>query len=158
MGGRPRVVFLDEPSTGLDRRSRAELCEMVHELRSEGTTILLTTQYLEEADQLAQRIAVIDQGKIVAQGTAWELKERVGRDRLILRIAVAMTRRGLVETERRPALLGRRARVDDRRPRRGARAGDARVAGRPDGRVRPVRRLALPGARLIPRAHLGVDP
>jgi ABC-2 type transport system ATP-binding protein len=85
--GRPRVMFLDEPSTGLDPRSRAELWEMVRELRSEGTTILLTTQYLEEADQLAQLIAVIDQGRIVAEGTAFELKERVGRDRLSVRIA-----------------------------------------------------------------------
>jgi ABC-2 type transport system ATP-binding protein len=85
--GRPRVVFLDEPTTGLDPRSRAELWEMVRELRSQGTTILLTTQYLEEADQLAQLIAVIDQGRIVADGTARELKERVGRARLIVQVA-----------------------------------------------------------------------
>jgi ABC-2 type transport system ATP-binding protein len=85
--GRPRIVFLDEPTTGLDPRSRAELWEMVRDLRSQGTTILLTTQYLEEADQLAQLIAVIDQGRIVAQGTAAELKERVGRDRLVVRVA-----------------------------------------------------------------------
>jgi ABC-2 type transport system ATP-binding protein len=85
--GRPRVVFLDEPTSGLDPRARAELWEMVRELRSEGTTILLSTQYLEEADRLAQLIAVIDQGRIVAEGTAGELKERVGRDRVIVRIA-----------------------------------------------------------------------
>jgi ABC-2 type transport system ATP-binding protein len=85
--GRPRVLFLDEPSTGLDPRSRAQLWDMVRELRAEGTTILLTTQYLEEADQLAQLIAVIDQGRIVAEGTAHELKERVGRDRLIVHIS-----------------------------------------------------------------------
>jgi ABC-2 type transport system ATP-binding protein len=85
--GRPRVVFLDEPTTGLDPGSRADLWEMVRELRSEGTTILLTTQYLEEADQLAQLIAVIDQGRIVAEGTATVLKEHVGRDRLIVRVA-----------------------------------------------------------------------
>ena len=84
--GRPRVVFLDEPSTGLDPRSRAELWAMVRELRSEGTTILLTTQYLEEADQLAQLIAVIDQGRIVAEGSAVELKERVGRERLVVQV------------------------------------------------------------------------
>jgi ABC-2 type transport system ATP-binding protein len=89
--GRPRVLFLDEPSTGLDPRSRAQLWEMVRELRAEGTTILLTTQYLEEADQLAQLIAVIDQGRIVAEGTAHELKERVGRDRLIVRITDPVT-------------------------------------------------------------------
>ena len=85
--GRPRVLFLDEPTTGLDPRSRAQLWEMVRELRAEGTTILLTTQYLEEADQLAQLIAVIDQGRIVAEGSAHELKERVGRDRLIVRVS-----------------------------------------------------------------------
>ena len=85
--GQPRVLFLDEPTTGLDPRSRAQLWDMVRELRSEGTTILLTTQYLEEADRLAQLIAVIDHGRIVAEGTAAELKERVGRDRLIVRLA-----------------------------------------------------------------------
>jgi len=85
--GRPRVLFLDEPTTGLDPRSRAQLWEMVRELRSGGTTILLTTQYLEDADQLAQLIAVIDQGRIVAEGTAHELKERVGRDRLVVRVS-----------------------------------------------------------------------
>jgi ABC-2 type transport system ATP-binding protein len=84
--GRPRVVFLDEPTTGLDPRSRAELWKMVRELRFGGTTILLTTQYLDEADELAQRIAVIDGGTIVAEGTAAELKERVGRDRLTIRV------------------------------------------------------------------------
>ncbi len=85
--GGPRVLFMDEPSTGLDPRSRAELWEMVRQLRFEGTTILLTTQYLEEADHLSDRIAVIDQGRIVAEGTAGELKERVGPGRLIVRVA-----------------------------------------------------------------------
>ena len=85
--GRPRVIFLDEPTTGLDPRSRTELWEMVGELRSAGTTLLLTTQYLEEADRLAQSIAVIDQGRIVAEGSASSLKERVGRDRLIVELA-----------------------------------------------------------------------
>ena len=87
--GQPRVLFLDEPTTGLDPRGRAQLWDMIRELRREGTTILLTTQYLEEADRLAQLIAVIDQGRIVAEGTAGELKERVGRDRLIVRLADA---------------------------------------------------------------------
>ena len=85
--GRPRIVLLDEPSAGLDPRSRVLLWDMVRELRGEGTTILLTTQYLEEADHLAQRIAVIDRGRIVAEGTARQLKERVGRDRLVVRVA-----------------------------------------------------------------------
>jgi ABC transporter DrrB family efflux protein len=75
---RPRVLFLDEPTTGLDPRSRNEIWAVVRELRREGTTLLLTTQYLEEADQLADRIAVIDRGKVIAEGTGSELKDRVG--------------------------------------------------------------------------------
>src|SRR5690349_10816277 len=75
---RPRVLFLDEPTTGLDPRSRNEIWAIVRELQREGTTILLTTQYLEEADQLADRIAVIDRGKVIAEGTGNELKDRVG--------------------------------------------------------------------------------
>ncbi|MGO1509013.1 MAG: ATP-binding cassette domain-containing protein [Actinomycetales bacterium] len=81
---RPSILFLDEPTTGLDPRSRADLWDVVRELRAEGTTILLTTQYLEEADQLADRIAVIDGGRIVADDTAAALKQRVGTDRLRL--------------------------------------------------------------------------
>jgi len=75
---RPRVLFLDEPTTGLDPRSRNEIWAIVRELRREGTTLLLTTQYLEEADQLADRIAVIDRGQVIAEGTGNELKDRVG--------------------------------------------------------------------------------
>src|SRR6516225_169284 len=75
---RPQVLFLDEPTTGLDPRSRNEIWAIVRELRREGTTILLTTQYLEEADQLTDRIAVIDRGKVIAEGTGNELKDRVG--------------------------------------------------------------------------------
>jgi ABC transporter DrrB family efflux protein len=74
----PRVLFLDEPTTGLDPRSRNEIWEIVRDLRRDGTTILLTTQYLEEADQLADGIAVIDHGRVIAQGTGSELKDRVG--------------------------------------------------------------------------------
>src|SRR5712675_18874 len=74
----PRVLFLDEPTTGLDPRSRNEIWEIVRDLRRDGTTILLTTQYLEEADQLADEIAVIDHGRVIAQGTGNELKDRVG--------------------------------------------------------------------------------
>jgi ABC transporter DrrB family efflux protein len=74
----PRVLFLDEPTTGLDPRSRNEIWEIVRDLRRDGTTILLTTQYLEEADQLADEIAVIDHGRVIAQGTGSELKDRVG--------------------------------------------------------------------------------
>lgn len=74
---RPSVIFLDEPTTGLDPRSRLTMWEIIRELASAGVTILLTTQYLEEADQLADRIAVLDQGRIVAEGTPAELKGRV---------------------------------------------------------------------------------
>jgi ABC-2 type transport system ATP-binding protein len=72
--GRPQVLFLDEPTTGLDPRSRRALWDMIRELAATGVTVLLTTQYLEEADQLADRIAVLDKGRIVAAGTADELK------------------------------------------------------------------------------------
>jgi len=75
---RPRLLFLDEPTTGLDPRSRNAIWEVTRELVAEGTTLLLTTQYLEEADQLADRIAVIDHGDIIAEGTGDELKDRVG--------------------------------------------------------------------------------
>ena len=78
----PPVLFLDEPTTGLDPRSRLDLWETIEELVGGGTTVLLTTQYLDEADRLADNIAVIDQGKVIAEGTADELKGRVGGDRL----------------------------------------------------------------------------
>ncbi|MFI1190759.1 ATP-binding cassette domain-containing protein [Streptomyces californicus] len=80
----PGVFFLDEPTTGLDPRSRQELWEVVRELAARGATVLLTTQYLEEADRLADRIALMDQGRIAAEGTAAELKSRVGGHRLDL--------------------------------------------------------------------------
>ena len=75
--GEPRVIFLDEPTTGLDPRSRLTMWQIIRELASTGVTILLTTQYLDEADQLADRIAVLDQGRIVAEGTPAELKNRI---------------------------------------------------------------------------------
>src|SRR6187401_2492759 len=86
---RPQVLFLDEPTTGLDPRSRNEIWAIVRELVRGGTTVLLTTQYLEEADQLADRIAVIDRGKVIAEGTADELKDQVGGERLELTVADA---------------------------------------------------------------------
>ena len=76
----PEILFLDEPTTGLDTRSRRELWDVIRSLAEAGTTVFLTTQYLEEADQLADRIAVLDSGRIVALGTANELKGRVGGD------------------------------------------------------------------------------
>jgi ABC-2 type transport system ATP-binding protein len=75
--GRPKVIFLDEPTTGLDPRSRHTMWEIIRGLVAEGTTILLTTQYLEEADELAHRVAVLDGGRIVAEGTPAELKARM---------------------------------------------------------------------------------
>jgi ABC-2 type transport system ATP-binding protein len=80
----PPVIFLDEPTTGLDPRSRLAMWEIIKNLLAAGTSILLTTQYLEEADQLADRIVVIDGGKVIAEGTATELKSKVGKDRLEL--------------------------------------------------------------------------
>jgi daunorubicin resistance ABC transporter ATP-binding subunit len=85
--GSPPVVLLDEPTTGLDPRSRQELWGMVEALRREGTTVLLTTQYLEEADRLAQEIAVVDHGRIVAQGTASQLKATIAGSVLRVRLA-----------------------------------------------------------------------
>ncbi|MEN0085146.1 MAG: ATP-binding cassette domain-containing protein [Leifsonia sp.] len=83
----PPVIFLDEPTTGLDTRSRQTLWDIIQDLARRGTTVLLTTQYLEEADQLADRIAVLDGGVIVAEGTADELKARVGGEVVELRDA-----------------------------------------------------------------------
>ncbi|WP_433728026.1 ATP-binding cassette domain-containing protein [Nocardia sp. CA-129566] len=86
---KPDIVFLDEPTTGLDPRSRRTMWEIVRELTADGVTIFLTTQYLEEADQLADRIAVLDQGRIVAEGTAEELKRRVPGSHIRLRFTDA---------------------------------------------------------------------
>jgi len=83
----PSILFLDEPTTGLDPRSRLAMWEVIRELVAEGTTVLLTTQYLEEADRLADRIAVMDGGQVIASGTAEALKARVGGERLELSIA-----------------------------------------------------------------------
>ena len=85
--GKPQVLFLDEPTTGLDPRSRLEMWDIIRELVMEGTTLLLTTQYLEEADRLADKIAVIDLGRVIAEGTSDELKARVGGEVLSLRVA-----------------------------------------------------------------------
>jgi ABC-2 type transport system ATP-binding protein len=85
--GRPQVLFLDEPTTGLDPRSRFSLWDVIRELVVDGTTLLLTTQYLEEADRLADHIAVIDGGRVIAEGTTDQLKSRVGGDLLALRVA-----------------------------------------------------------------------
>ena len=85
--GRPQLIFLDEPTTGLDPRSRQIMWQLIRELVAEGVTILLTTQYLEEADQLADRIAMLDHGRIVAEGTPEELKRRIPGAHFRLRFA-----------------------------------------------------------------------
>ncbi len=83
----PPVIFLDEPTTGLDPRSRITMWNIINRLKENGATILLTTQYLDEADQLADQIIVIDGGKVIAEGTAKELKSKIGNDRLELTFA-----------------------------------------------------------------------
>ncbi|MGH3729164.1 MAG: ATP-binding cassette domain-containing protein [Micromonosporaceae bacterium] len=85
--GRPHVIFLDEPTTGLDPRSRRAVWDIIRELVASGITILLTTQYLEEADQLADRIALLDHGRLIAQGTPAELKRRVPGGHVLLRFS-----------------------------------------------------------------------
>ena len=85
----PPVLFLDEPTTGLDPRSRIDLWDVLRELVSGGTTLLLTTQYLEEADQLADDIVVMDRGRIIAKGTPWQLKQQAGNASLVVTVSHA---------------------------------------------------------------------
>jgi ABC-2 type transport system ATP-binding protein len=125
--GDPAVIFLDEPTTGLDPRSRQAMWEVITDLVNAGTTVFLTTQYLEEADQLADRIAVLDGGRVVAEGTATELKQQVASSRLELTLANA---RAFEEVTR---ILGGRALQRD--------AGSLMIGVATDGSAAHVRAL-----------------
>ncbi len=97
----PEILFLDEPTTGLDPRSRNQVWDLVRRIADEGTTVLLTTQYLDEADRLAERMAVVDHGRVIAEGTSRDLKQSVGSGALHVRLAKADQR------ERAQALVSR---------------------------------------------------
>ena len=107
----PPVLFLDEPTTGLDPRSRGELWDIIRERVTEGTTVVLTTQYLEEADQLANEIVVIDHGRAIARGTSQELKRRIGGEHLDVHLAL-LSDLSRVEDILRPFAIGA-IRTDD---------------------------------------------
>jgi ABC-2 type transport system ATP-binding protein len=107
----PPVLFLDEPTTGLDPRSRGELWDIIRERVTEGTTVVLTTQYLEEADQLAHEIVVIDHGRAIARGTSQELKRRIGGEHLDVHLAL-LSDLSRVEDILRPFAIGA-IRTDD---------------------------------------------
>ena len=111
---RPALLFLDEPTTGLDPRGRAEVWEMVREVVAEGTTVLLTTQYLEEADRLADRITVLRDGRVAAVGTASELKSRLGGDQPVLTLPSGTDAESAREALARAGITG--VEVDVRQP------------------------------------------
>jgi daunorubicin resistance ABC transporter ATP-binding subunit len=145
--GRPPVILLDEPTTGLDPRTRTELWAVVDELRREGTTVLLTTQYLDEADRLAQRIAVVDHGRIVAEGTAAELKATIGAEVLVLRLADP------ARTSDAAAEVADLATIDE--PQVDVAAGEVRLAvASPGASAEAVRRL---DARRLPLAAVQLE-
>ncbi len=111
---RPEILFLDEPTTGLDPRSRNQVWDLVRQIAADGTTVLLTTQYLEEADRLAERMAVIDHGRVIAEGTSRELKASIGSNALLVHLAKPEQRASGADAHRR---LARRRRPAHHRPR-----------------------------------------
>ena len=135
-GARPPVLFLDEPTTGLDPRSRNDLWETIESLVAEGTTVLLTTQYLDEADRLADRIGVIDNGLVIAQGTVDELKDRVGGERLEVM---------LEDPQAAPAAVGALSGMAEERPTVDGALVCVAVRARPGVIVEAVTRLAGAG-------------
>ena len=153
--GRPRVLILDEPTTGLDPRTRMELWEFIQQLVRDGTTVLLTTQYLEEADALAESIVVIDHGTVIARGTSDELKSQLGGDVLevgIHRAEDMPTRPDRARPPGRGGLPRRRRRSAPRHPHLGRGVGPGRRGPGPGRRRRRDRRpllaAALAGRRL----------
>jgi len=100
--GAPQVIFLDEPTTGLDPRSRRTVWEIVESLADDGTTVFLTTQYLDEADRLADRVAILDQGRLVAEGSAQELKQQIPGGRIDVRFADTDAQRVAADALRMP--------------------------------------------------------
>jgi ABC-2 type transport system ATP-binding protein len=139
---RPRVLFLDEPTTGLDPRSRLGMWEFIADLVSDGTTILLTTQYLEEADRLADRMVVIDRGRVIARGTADQLKAQVGGERLELTVGSLEDLRSAAEALRPLALSEPRLDEQTRRLTLPVSGGAATLA-------EALRRLALTDAAVL---------
>ncbi len=119
---RPQVLFLDEPTTGLDLPSRIATWESVRELAADGTTVLLTTQHLDEADQLANRVAVVDRGRVIAEGTPAELKAKVGGERIRLTVSAGSSVAAAV------SVLARQA-TEPPRADSGGRTVDAPVTG-----------------------------
>ena len=107
---RPKVLFLDEPTTGLDPRGRLDMWGVIRELVSDGTTLLLTTQYLEEADQLADEIAVIDTGKVIARGTSNELKRQIGGEHLEVVVAQNDVSKAFEVVER---IIGQKPKIEE---------------------------------------------